>query len=107
MLIGTPAYMAPEADRREPLDARSDQFGLCVAMWEALTGERSFVGATYRALARAVIAGGPRGGDATPPDERAVRRKPRARGGTWHAVPCSDGADADLDGAGGARGQRM
>ena len=42
-LVGTPAYMAPEqflAD--EPIDARTDQFNYCVALYEALYGERPF-----------------------------------------------------------------
>ena len=39
-LGGTPAYMAPEQARGEPTDARADQYAFCVALWEALSGER-------------------------------------------------------------------
>ncbi|WP_437753504.1 protein kinase domain-containing protein [Sorangium sp. So ce1389] len=41
-LLGTPAYMAPELLRGAPADARSDQFAYCVALYEALQGERPF-----------------------------------------------------------------
>lgn len=42
--LGTPSYMAPEQVRGERADARSDQFGFCVALWEALYGEHPFAG---------------------------------------------------------------
>jgi serine/threonine protein kinase/tetratricopeptide (TPR) repeat protein len=42
-LLGTLAYMASEQLAGREADTRSDQFGFCVAMWEALTRKRPFV----------------------------------------------------------------
>ncbi|MBL8620292.1 MAG: serine/threonine protein kinase [Myxococcales bacterium] len=41
-LAGTPAYMAPERHLGRPGDAAADQFAFCVALWEALYGQRPF-----------------------------------------------------------------
>jgi tetratricopeptide (TPR) repeat protein len=38
--MGTPAYMSPEARRRDPVDERSDQYSFAVSLAEALSGER-------------------------------------------------------------------
>jgi serine/threonine protein kinase len=60
VLVGTPAYMAPEQFLAAPTDARTDQFSFCVSLHEALFGERPFPGKTFPELAAAVIAGRPR-----------------------------------------------
>ncbi len=57
MLVGTPAYLAPEQWRGHPADARSDQFSFAVTLYEALFGLRPFEGATVRELASRVTAG--------------------------------------------------
>ncbi|MCY1057633.1 protein kinase [Nannocystis sp. SCPEA4] len=56
-LAGTPAYMAPEQlDGARP-DPRSDQFSFCVALFEALHGQRPYQGASLDELAHAVRSG--------------------------------------------------
>jgi serine/threonine protein kinase/tetratricopeptide (TPR) repeat protein len=40
--LGTPWYMAPEVHITHRSDAKSDQFSFCVALYEALYGERPF-----------------------------------------------------------------
>jgi len=54
-LLGTPLYMAPEQLRGEAATAQSDQFALCVCLWEALAGRRPFIGGSIAALAVAMV----------------------------------------------------
>ncbi|MCX4244019.1 serine/threonine-protein kinase [Paraliomyxa miuraensis] len=56
-VVGTLAYMSPEQLTATPLDARSDQYGFCVTLYEALYGERPFNGRSFAAYLMAVTQG--------------------------------------------------
>jgi len=56
-IMGSLAYMSPEQHRRETVDARSDQFAFCVALFEGLVGHRPFGGDTAEGLRRDVLTG--------------------------------------------------
>ena len=57
VLLGTPAYMAPEQHLGERADARSDQFGYCVALYQAVFGELPFPSDDLRSLSLAIVGG--------------------------------------------------
>src|SRR5829696_867951 len=51
MMVGTPAYVSPEQAAGETnLDGRSDQYSLACMVYEMITGERPFSGATPQAV---------------------------------------------------------
>jgi tetratricopeptide (TPR) repeat protein/predicted Ser/Thr protein kinase len=56
-LVGSPAYMAPEQILAEFVDARSDQFSFCVALYEALYLQRPFSGQTMKELFDSTLEG--------------------------------------------------
>jgi eukaryotic-like serine/threonine-protein kinase len=67
-IMGTPAYMAPEQIVGDATDERTDQFSFCVALYEALYGERPFHGESLLQLLHNVSEG-----DLEPvPENRAV-----------------------------------
>jgi eukaryotic-like serine/threonine-protein kinase len=57
LVMGTPAYMAPEQHAGEEVDARSDQFSFCSTLYEALLGVRPYTGATLEEMARSKFEG--------------------------------------------------
>ena len=59
-ILGTPLYMSPEQLCGQTVDPRADQFSFCVALYEALYGERPFAGDNFAELRAAVLEGKPR-----------------------------------------------
>ena len=50
VMIGTPAYVSPEQASGDELDHRTDQYSLACVLYEMLSGERPFRGATTQAV---------------------------------------------------------
>lgn len=56
VVVGTPAYMAPEQIRGDRIDGRTDLFSLGATLVEILSGERIFEGQTHAECIRKVLA---------------------------------------------------
>jgi serine/threonine-protein kinase len=73
VIVGTPAYMAPEQLRGEPLDGRADVFSLGVIAFEMLTGKLPFGRGPLADVVLAHARGVPPMPDIPPALARAVR----------------------------------
>jgi tetratricopeptide (TPR) repeat protein/tRNA A-37 threonylcarbamoyl transferase component Bud32 len=66
-VVGTRAYMAPEALAGASVNEHGDQFSFCVSLYEAVYGERPYQGESVEALMMSVLAGSvrpvPKGSD--------------------------------------------
>jgi serine/threonine protein kinase/Tol biopolymer transport system component len=87
-IAGTPAYMAPEQALGERLDARSDIFSFGAMLYEMLTGDCAFVGASTAETLAAVVRAQPKPlgeivpntpGDLHKLISRCLRRDPERR----------------------------
>jgi serine/threonine protein kinase len=88
MLLGTPAYLAPERIEGRPASFRSDIYAVGAVIYEAMTGRMPFRGTTPVAVAEAVLEGRRPPLAEVCPDadpvlvdavERAMARQPEAR----------------------------
>jgi serine/threonine-protein kinase len=66
-VVGTPSYMSPEQFAGDPVDGRSDLFSAAVVLYQMLTGQRPFVGASQAAVMQQVLRDTPRAPSACNP----------------------------------------
>jgi serine/threonine protein kinase len=59
VFLGTPRYASPEQFRGQPVDGRSDLFSVGTILYEMLTGQPPFSGATFGEMAHSVLHGSP------------------------------------------------
>jgi serine/threonine-protein kinase len=78
-LVGTPAYMAPEMVRCDPVDERTDVYLLGATLHEILTGRPRHEGETLTQVIAAALASAPHRAPARP---RGDRRRASSRDGS-------------------------
>ncbi|HUQ28656.1 MAG TPA: serine/threonine-protein kinase [Usitatibacter sp.] len=92
MVVGSPAYMAPEQLEGKPASMKSDMYSMGIVLYKMLTASLPFTASTHLELAKRIVAGGlPPPGAAragVPPQldavfAKATARDPEARYATW------------------------
>ena len=87
-VVGTVPYMAPEQIRGEAADARTDLFALGTVLYELVSGERPFAGATHADIGAAILRDTPKPLRTLRPDlpqdldrivSRCLEKNPRER----------------------------
>ena len=74
IIVGTPAYMAPEQARGKPADKRTDLWAFGCVFYEMLTGRRAFAGEDTSETLAAVIKDDPDWGALTQSTPSSIRR---------------------------------
>lgn len=109
-VVGTLGYLSPEQARGEAVDGRSDLYALGLLLYEMLTGELPFSGATEAETLAQRLSGAPRklpwrSGVAVPPRLAAIVQKLLARDPADRYAQAAE-VVADLDRYGAARPRR-
>ena len=73
VVLGTPAYMAPEQAQGRSADRRVDVWGFGVVLYEMVTGERPFRGDSVQETLAAVLTADPEWTRVPPPVRPLVR----------------------------------
>ena len=92
MVVGSPAYMAPEQIEGKPASMKSDMYALGMVLYKMLVGKLPFAADTPAALAARILMGNLPGPGEARPDlvpmldvifQRATARDPGMRYATW------------------------
>jgi tetratricopeptide (TPR) repeat protein len=95
LIVGTPAYMAPEQIAGEAVDARADVYSAGCVLYEMLSGRPPFTGSSSAEVLRKSLTETPRPVEQLRPDAppalaavvaRALSRDPAARPADGHAL---------------------
>lgn len=108
MVVGSPAYMAPEQIEGKPSSMQSDIYSLGIVLYKMLVGALPFVAATPAALAARIVMGDLPGPGVARPElppmfdvvfARATARDPAMRYATWEEFAADLRAITEPDGA--------
>ena len=97
-IVGTAHYMSPEQARSEPVDERTDVYGLGVTLYEMLAGVPPFLGASPFAVMAMLLQEQPVAPSSLSPnvppaaDALVLRALAKAPGDRWPSVPAVQAA---------------